>query len=69
MKLNKKTFDNIALILLVIGGLEVGMKGFFNFQLVGWLFTMWPNLVIFVYDLIGLATVYSMLLLTKNFKK
>ena len=33
-----RTFFNICLVLLIIGGLNWGLVGLFSFNLVGWLF-------------------------------
>ena len=55
-KLN--TLGLIALILVIIGGLNWGLVGFFNFDLVATLLgkmSMWSNIV---YDLVGLSALY-----------
>ncbi|MFA5714438.1 MAG: DUF378 domain-containing protein [Candidatus Paceibacterota bacterium] len=55
-KLN--TLGLIALILVVIGGLNWGLVGFFSFDLVTALFGASPMLVKIVYDLVGLSALY-----------
>lgn len=54
-KLN--TLGSIALILVIIGGLNWGLVGFFGFDLVSALFgqTLLANIV---YDLVGLSALY-----------
>jgi hypothetical protein len=55
-KLN--TLGLIALILVVIGGLNWGLVGFFSFNLVTALFGASSMLVKIVYDLVGLSALY-----------
>ena len=45
----------IALILLLIGGINWGLIGLFRFNLVGWAFSFLPMLANVVYILVGLA--------------
>ena len=54
-----KTVDVIAAILLVVGGLNWGMVGLFNFNLVATLFGSIPMLESLVYDLVGLAALWQ----------
>ena len=54
-----KTLDTIALILVVIGGLNWGLIGFFQFNLVGSLFGNVSMLTRIVYSLVGIASIYS----------
>jgi len=46
--------------LLVIGGLNWGLVGLFNINLVTMLFGSWPMLVTLVYVLVGLSAVYML---------
>lgn len=48
----------ISYVLLFVGGLNWGLVGLFNFNLVMVLFGSWPMLESLVYILVGLATVY-----------
>jgi len=48
----------IALILVIIGGLNWGLVGFFNFDLVAAIFGSMPMLTKIVYDLVGLSALY-----------
>ncbi|MEG0012691.1 MAG: DUF378 domain-containing protein [Cellulosilyticaceae bacterium] len=61
--MNTKTFDYIALALIVIGAINWGLIGFFQFDLVAALFggmTSWISRVI--YAIIGIAGIYSLTL-------
>ncbi|MGL4797837.1 MAG: DUF378 domain-containing protein [Cellulosilyticaceae bacterium] len=58
-----KTFDYIALTLVIIGALNWGLIGFFQFDLVAALFGgmgSWISRV--VYALVGIAGIYSLTL-------
>lgn len=54
-----KTLDVVAAVLLVIGGLNWGLIGLFNFNLVTMLFGSLPALESIVYVVVGLAAVYQ----------
>ena len=54
-----KTIDVIAMILLVIGGLNWGFLGAFNFNLVTWLFGMMFPMMKLVYILMGLSALWQ----------
>ena len=61
-----KVLNMIALILVVIGALNWGLWGFFQFDFVAWLFggnTTW--IARLVYAIIGIAGVWSIGLLGK----
>ena len=53
--------SKIALILVVIGGLNWGLVGMFNFDLVGFLFGSLSVLSRIIYILIGLASAWMLL--------
>ena len=55
-KLN--TLGLIALVLIIIGGLNWGLVGFFNFDLVAALFGKATLLSNVIYDLVGLSSLY-----------
>jgi hypothetical protein len=48
----------IALVLVIIGGLNWGLVGFFSFNLVAALFGTVSMLSNIVYDLVGLSALY-----------
>lgn len=54
-----KTLDIIAAILVIIGGLNWGLVGAFDFNLVQTLFGSLPLLVKAIYILVGLAAIYQ----------
>jgi uncharacterized membrane protein YuzA (DUF378 family) len=56
-----RTIDVIAAILLVVGGINWGLIGLFNFDLVETLFGSAPLFVKSVYSLVGVAAVYQIL--------
>ena len=66
MKLN--TLDIVALVLVIVGGLNWGLVAF-NFNLVTLLFGSMPWLVSTVYVLVGLSAVYLAVVFTKLERK
>lgn len=56
--MKKGALYSIALVLLIIGGLNWGLVGFFNFDLVAKILgdmTIWSKII---YDVVGLAALY-----------
>lgn len=52
--------DLTAVILVIIGGLNWGLIGFFNgYNLVAALFGAWPTVENIIYAVVGLAAVYA----------
>jgi len=66
-KLN--VLDWIALILVIIGGLNWGLVGIFNFDLVAAIFGAMSILSRIVYILVGLSALYVLVILGKLTKK
>ncbi len=61
--MSTKTFDYIALTLVIIGAINWGLIGFFQFDLVASLFggmSSWISRVI--YAIVGIAGIYSLTL-------
>jgi uncharacterized membrane protein YuzA (DUF378 family) len=56
-----KSFDVLAAVLLVVGGLNWGLVGFAGFDLVAALFGEMSVVSRLVYGLVGLAAVYQAL--------
>ena len=56
--MQKGTIYVIAMVLLVVGGLNWGLVGFFNFDLVAKIFGDMTLVSRIVYDLVGLSAVY-----------
>ena len=54
-----RTIDVVAAVLLVVGGLNWGLVGFFNLDLVAALFGAGSPLARVVYGLVGLSAVYQ----------
>ena len=54
-----KNLHMLAYLLLIIGGLNWGLVGLFDLDLVTALFGTWPMLVRLVYVLVGLSAVYE----------
>lgn len=66
-KLN--ALDWIALILVVIGGLNWGLVGAFDFDLVDAILGTWPVVVRVVYVIVGIAALYLIAVLPKFARK
>lgn len=56
----------ITLILLIVGGLNWGLVGLFNFDLVAALFGEMSTLSRIVYSLVGIAAVYQLVALASG---
>jgi len=61
--------DLIALVLVIIGGLNWGLIGFFDFDLVAAIFGDMSLLSRIVYSLVGLSAVYTAFISTSLTKK
>jgi hypothetical protein len=57
--------DLIVSLLLIIGGINWGLIGLFNFDLVATIFGFAPMIVRLVYIVVGLSALYSLYSLTK----
>ena len=62
----KKILDLIALILVVVGCLNWGLVGFFNFDLVATLFGAMSIVSKVVYALVGLSALWMIFINLKN---
>ena len=67
MKLN--TLDWIALILVIVGGLNWGLVGIFSFDLVAAIFGSMSAISRIVYTLVGIAAIYMIFFIGKVGKK
>lgn len=54
-----KVLDMIAWILLIVGGLNWGLVGLFNFNLVDAIFGMGSTMSMVVYSLVGLSALLA----------
>jgi uncharacterized membrane protein YuzA (DUF378 family) len=61
MKMN--VLDKTAYTLLVIGGLNWALIGFFNYNLVGKVFS--TDLARIIYSVVGVAALYGLLMIAK----
>ena len=64
-----KAINIIALILVIVGGLNWGLVGALNFDLVATLFGAMSVLSRIVYCLVGIAAIYSIAILAKEIKE
>lgn len=61
-----KFLDITALILIIIGGINWGLIGFFQYNLVDSFFGVFPIVSRIIYILVGLAAIYSISFFMKN---
>lgn len=57
-----KMLHTVAYLLLWVGGLNWGLVGLFQYNLVETLLGGWPTLVTVVYVLVGLSAVYTLVI-------
>ena len=65
-KLNMKIIDKIALVLVIIGAINWGLIGLFQFDLVATLFGEMSILSRIVYTLVGISGLWTIRLLFDN---
>ncbi len=58
-----KPVDVVAYVLIIVGALNWGLIGFFNFNLVAWLFGEMSTISRIIYALVGLAGIYGIVAL------
>lgn len=61
-----KFLDSIALILVIIGAVNWGLIGFFQFNLVDTLFGTMTAFSRIIYSLVGLSGIYSLSFFAKD---
>ncbi|MCT8977977.1 DUF378 domain-containing protein [Clostridium sp. CX1] len=61
-----RTLDAIALILVVIGAINWGLIGFFNFNLVDSIFGTMSAFSRIIYALVGIAGLYALSFFGRN---
>lgn len=66
---NLTVLDWIAFVLVIIGGLNWGLVGFFNFDLVATIFGAMTLASKIVYGLVGLSALYLIFVAPKLAKK
>ncbi|MDD3043030.1 MAG: DUF378 domain-containing protein [Methanosarcinaceae archaeon] len=62
----KNSLDWLALVLVIVGGLNWGLVGLFRFDLVAAIFGEMSALARIVYSLVGLAALYMVYFATKK---
>jgi uncharacterized membrane protein YuzA (DUF378 family) len=66
---NLNALDWIALILVIVGGLNWGLVGIFGFDLVAWIFSSIYVVARIVYVLVALAAIYMIIIAATLRKK
>lgn len=66
---NLNALDWIALILVIVGGLNWGLVGIFGFDLVAWIFASILVVARIVYVLVALAAIYMIIIAATLRKK
>lgn len=61
-----RLLNTISLILIIIGGINWGLIGFFQFNLVDFIFGTFSLLSRIVYCLVGISGIYSLSFLVKE---
>lgn len=61
-----KTLDIIALLLVIIGSVNWGLIGFFNFDLVAALFGTMSSITRVIYAIVGIAGLYAISFLGRD---
>jgi len=61
-----KTFDIIALLLVIIGAVNWGLIGFFQFDLVSSVFGVMSTFSRVIFALVGIAGLYSLTFLGRD---
>ena len=70
MRMKKlSALDWVALILIIVGGLNWGLVGAFKFDLVAAILGSMSAVARIVYILVGLSAIYTLILLAKLGKK
>ncbi len=62
----KSAWDWIAIVLVIIGGLNLGILGLFNVDVIGKIFESVEVVARIIYVLIGLAALYMIYFATKE---
>jgi uncharacterized protein len=62
---NKKFMSLIPTIILIIGGLNWGLIGLFNFNLVSKIFGSISWLESFIYIIVGISAIYKLIQISK----
>lgn len=63
--MRRNALDTVAYVLVIIGGINWGLIGFFNYNLIDGIFGFDSVISHIIYALVGLAALYMIYLLTK----
>lgn len=63
--MKRNWLDIVALILIIIGGINWGLVGFFNFNLITFIFGSASIVSRIIFAVVGLAAIYSLVLFFK----
>jgi uncharacterized membrane protein YuzA (DUF378 family) len=63
--MEKNVLDWIALIVIIIGGLNWGIVGFFNYNVIDAIFGVMSNAARVVYAVVGIAAIYAIYSISK----
>lgn len=63
--MKRNWLDVTALILIIIGGINWGLVGFFNFNLITYFFGTASMISRTIFAIVGLAAIYSLVLFWK----
>ena len=66
---NLNVLDWVALILVIIGGLNWGLVGIFGFNLISWIFSAVYVIARIIYILVALAAIYMIIIAAALAKK
>ncbi len=66
---NLTGMDWVALILIIVGGLNWGLVGIFNFNLVSMIFGDMSSIARIVYALVGVSAIYMLMAMGKMGRK
>lgn len=61
-----KFFEMITALLLIVGGLNWGLVGLWNFDLVAFLFGAGSTISLVIYNLVGLSAIYRIVMWYKG---
>jgi uncharacterized membrane protein YuzA (DUF378 family) len=61
-----KALDLVTLILIIIGGINWGLIGLFNFDLVATIFSFAPIITRIIYILVGLSALWQLMPLSRQ---
>ena len=63
--MKRNWLDVLALLLIIIGGINWGLVGFFRFDLVSFIFGDMSMVTRIIFAIVGLAAIYSIVLFWK----